>query len=184
MAESVTSLTAAIASGDTEAFAQFYEDWFDELYAYARSATRRDESFCLDLIQDVMLKVIRHLPPIDSEPALRLWLRRVVANTARDRFRTESRRLRREQRHADARPEVTETADTNDELEVRLKWLRDELTSMDDELAELITARHRFGWTMARIGAVFGLHPSAADGRTRRATTALKRKAREVFDEP
>ncbi|MCA9310141.1 MAG: RNA polymerase sigma factor [Phycisphaerales bacterium] len=178
-------MTAAIASGDTEAFARFYERWFDELYNYARSATRRDESFCLDLVQDVMLKVIRNLPPLDAEPVLRLWLRRVLVNTARDRFRTEARRRAREERHAGQRPEaVDDTAPPEEEeLQRQLNWLRTELQSMDHALADLITARHRFGWTLARIGATFGLHPSAVDGRTRRATAALQRKATEAFDE-
>ena len=179
-------MTAAIASGDTEAFARFYERWFDELYTYARTVTRRDESFCLDLIQDVMLKVIRHLPPIDAEPALRLWLRRVVVNAAHDHFRAEARRRRREERHAATRAEhVAPHSDADaDSLQHQLAWLRTELQSMDVALADLMTARHRFGWTLARIGLVFGLHPSAVDGRTRRAAANLQRKATEVFDEP
>src|SRR5690606_3993650 len=58
-ADNDTSLqtTSAIARGDTEAFAQFYEIWFDRLVHMTRSITGRDESFCLDVTQDAMLRI-------------------------------------------------------------------------------------------------------------------------------
>ena len=52
-------LTALIARGDERAFATFYELWFDRALALARSISRRDESFCLDVVQDCMLRVVR-----------------------------------------------------------------------------------------------------------------------------
>ena len=36
MAESVRDMTSAIASGDTEAFARFYEQWFDVAFCETR----------------------------------------------------------------------------------------------------------------------------------------------------
>src|SRR4051812_27498718 len=41
-------LTAALAAGEERAVETFYQRYFDWLYAQARRATRRDESFCLD----------------------------------------------------------------------------------------------------------------------------------------
>ena len=180
MADCVTSLTAAIASGNTEAFARFYDAWFDELYAYARRASGRDEAFCLDLVQDVMMKVIKRLRPMPTEQALRLWLRRVVVSTMIDTLRSEKRRAARESRYAESRAGQDAPAMADAE---RLGWLTNELASMDDALADLMVARHRFGWTLSRIGEVFGLTPGLVDGRTRREAERLRRRAAEVFDD-
>ena len=94
----VRSLTEAIASGNTEAFATFYRAWFDTMYAQARGASGRDESFCLDVVQDAMLRVIKSVPAMESADDLRRWLRVVVQSCAYDRFRAETRRKAREQR--------------------------------------------------------------------------------------
>ena len=172
----IGKLTAAIASGDTEAFGRFYETWFDFMYAQARRATGRDEATCLDIVQDAMMKVIHSIRPFDEEARFRPWLRAVVINCAYDRLRSESRRIAREQ-----------TASTNktetdiEELEDRLAWLRGELASMDEHSTRLIIMRHRFGWTLQQIGAAVGLSPGAVDGRLRRTLSTLRKKGSETF---
>ena len=75
MAESVRDMTSAIASGDTEAFARFYEQWFDVAFCETRRVLGRDEEFCLDVVQEAMMRVIRSIKPIDDETGLRKWLR-------------------------------------------------------------------------------------------------------------
>ena len=60
-------LTAAIARGDPTAFGRFYELWFDPALALARSISGRDESFCLDVVQDCMLRVVRSMKPLATE---------------------------------------------------------------------------------------------------------------------
>src|SRR5262245_41491413 len=52
-------LTAALAAGNEDAVETFYRRYFDWLYAQARRATRRDESFCLDVVQDAVLRIMR-----------------------------------------------------------------------------------------------------------------------------
>ncbi|MGK0202373.1 MAG: DNA-directed RNA polymerase specialized sigma24 family protein, partial [Planctomycetota bacterium] len=51
------SLTGRIAAGDESAFAEFYEAWFVSTLALSRAISRRDEAWCLDVVQDVMLTV-------------------------------------------------------------------------------------------------------------------------------
>lgn len=89
-------MTSAIASGDAEAFASFYEAWFDRMYQMAHSITGRDESFCLDVTQDAMLRVVRSMRAMATEEDLRRWLLRVTHTAALDRLRAEARRARRE----------------------------------------------------------------------------------------
>jgi RNA polymerase sigma factor (sigma-70 family) len=176
---SVREVTAAIASGDTEAFAHLFREKFSEMYAEARRATGRDESFCLDVVQEAMLRVIRSMKVMDTEQRMRAWLRVVVQSCAYDRLRAEARRLRRERAAAQDRPE----SQADDGLEERLEWLRGELTGLDDRQAQLLLMRYRLGWTLQRIGSVLGLKPGAVDGRLGRAVSILRRRARETFDE-
>ncbi len=170
--------TSAIASGDSEAFAHFYRAWFDRAYADARRATGRDESFCLDVVQDAMIRVVRSMKAMDSEAQLRNWLRVVVQSCPYDRLRKEARQKRREEARA------ARSLDEPDSLlEDRLAWLRRELAGSDSQGTRLLLMRYRLGWTLERIGWVVGLAPGAVDGRLRRAAGELREKARESFDE-
>lgn len=175
--EAVSDLTRAIASGDTEAFARFYDRWFDAMYAEARRVTRRDEAFCLDVVQDAMLRVIRGMKPLDTESRLHCWVRRVVHSCALDRLRADLRRARRDAAHR------TSQAPQREELQDRLDWLRKQLNGLDEPSFDLLLMRHRFGWTLARIGRILGLTPGAVDGRLNRITERLRREAEERFDE-
>lgn len=175
--DAILRLTTAIASGDSEAFGRFYQDWFDFAYAQARRATRRDEATCLDIVQDAMMKVIRSIRPFEEEARFRPWLRAVINSCAYDRLRAEARRRDRELK-ADKQPTASHQANDLDE---RLTWLRSELANMDGMGLELLTMRHRFGWTLARIGAAVGLSPGAVDGRIARTMAELRRRGRQAL---
>lgn len=175
MIESVRDLTAATASGDTEAFARLYRGWFDRVFAMARRATGRDEAFCLDVVQDTMMRVIRSIRPMDTDEELAAWLSTVARSCAYDRLRAESRRRRRERSAARGR----EVTDDDHELAHRLHWLRRELAGLDLEKQRLLVLRHKLGWTLERIGQVVGLRPGAVDGRLSRTVDSLREKAEE-----
>ena len=181
----VRSLTEAIASGNTEAFATFYQRWFDTMYAQARSASGRDESFCLDVVQDAMLRVIKSVPSMASDDDLRRWLRVVVQSCAYDRFREETRRRSREQRAVAMRASNHSNGEVGAEERTvdRIRWLERELRSLEDRDVQLLLMRHRFGWTLKRIGRTMGMKPGAVDGRIRRVLGKLRRRAKEQSDE-
>jgi RNA polymerase sigma factor (sigma-70 family) len=174
--ESTRQLTGAIASGDTETFARFYRRWIDRMYAEARRVTGRDESFCLDVVHDAMIRVMESIRPMENEAALWGWLRLVVRSCAFDRLRRQARRRRREQAAGAA-------AVSRDDLEDRLTWLRRELAQLGERETALLTMRHRFGWTLRQIASAAGLKPGAVDGRLRRALAALRRRAEEAFND-
>lgn len=177
MERSVNELTTAIASGDPDAFAAFFREYFEHMFRDAKRLTGRDESFCLDVVQDAMVRVVRSLKPMSTEEHLRRWLRAVVGACAFDRLRAESRRTRRE--HA---ADLSKARGAEDESE-RLDWLRRELAQMDTPRAGLLTLRFRLGWTLQRIGSALGLSAGAVDGRISRALSDLRDKAREEFDD-
>ena len=175
MPEQLQDQLARIASGDGEAFARFYDEWFGFVLGQARRAARGDEHASADLVQDVMMKFIRKTPVLDSPAALGAWLKRAVFSTAFDRAESESRRKKRELSR-----EVQTGNELRDENSAdRLGWLRRELGLIDAEAGDLLAQRFAFGRTLAQIGLAVGLSPSAVDGRIGRTLRALHRRARE-----
>lgn len=174
----IKRLTASIASGDTEAFGRFYDDWFDRSLAEAKRCTRRDESFCLDVVQDAMMRVITSMKPIPSEAALKRWMQVVIRSCAYDCIRSEQRRKLRE--IASSKQEALNVTDEKPEQE--LKWLHEQIIQLDNADVKLLIMRHRFGWTLTRIGSTLGLKHGTVDRKLRRIINKLKRKARKDFD--
>ena len=171
-------LTAAIASGSTEAFAVFYESWFDRCLESTMRMTGFDEPTALDIVQDTMMKVATQLPRFDEERQLRAWLDRVLLNCARDRIRAESRRRRREQRPVGAALEHL----SREELEA----LDRHLESLDDQQRTILHLRFVLGWSLQKIGATLRLGgPGSIDGRIRRALERLRNEyqSEEVDDD-
>lgn len=167
-----------MADGREEAVEVFYRRYFDRLYAEARRSTRRDEAFCLDVVQEAVLRVIRSVRRVESAGQFHAWLNLVVRTTALDLLRSEKRRGVREA--------VTVPAESHDESDQgdrgeQIAWLRREIGLMDPELVRLIELRFEERWTLARIGARLGLSVGTIDGRLRRALQHLRDRAREDF---
>lgn len=160
--QDVRQLTRAIARGDRDAFAQLYTQKFDFALAVARRASRLDESACLDIVHDAMIRVIRSIRPIDTAAALDAWLARVVTSAAYDHLRAEHRRRRREAAALATKPPDSTAPDHADE---RLEHLRAELAHLDRHAAELLDLRFRAGMTLEAIGRRLGLTPGAVHGR-------------------
>ncbi len=169
--------TRAIAAGDEAAFAAFYAVWFAPTLAMAKAASRRDESFCLDVVQDVMLAVCRRLPALRDERALRAWMAKATCRSVVDRGRAESRRRRREHEVA-ATSEVGEAIDVVLDAEQRA-WLATALGELPLVEQKLLSARFEPGGSVTAAGAALGLSPDAAHGRLRRVLSRLRERARE-----
>ncbi len=177
MPQTTPQLTRAIASGDSEAFARFYEQWFNRMFTWAFTA-HRDEDFALDVVQDAMMRVIRNIPTLDNEAILARWLRLTVQSCACDAIRREIRLKKRERNST--QPDL---APQSEDLAEQLEWLQDELRAMQPELAGLLIMRHRWQWTLHRIGTALGIGTGAADRRVRTAELHLQERAKEVFDD-
>lgn len=172
-------LTTSMAAGDERAVEVFYRRYFDFLYAQARKITGRDESFCLDVVQDAVLRIIRTIHPVKVEQQLLSWMRLVVRTTALDQFRSEQRRGKREAM-------VIEFHSCDDFPyglfdHEHFDWLKTQMQKFDPELVHLIELRFEKKWTLARIGELLGLSTGAIDGKLRRAVQELQRRALEEF---
>lgn len=181
-AASTRALCAAIAAGDPAAFAVFYDAWFDATFALARAFARRDESFHLDVVQDVMLKVVRSLPVLATEAAVSAWMARAVCSTVVDRLRSEQRRERRERRAAAERSDVDDCVPWRGlQAGERTAWLRDRLLELPGVERKLVEARFFGDGSVAAAGQALGLSADAAQGRLRRCLLRLRRAAMEWF---
>jgi len=164
-----------MAAGDAAAVEVFYRRYFPSLYTQAQRATRRDEAFCLDVVQESVLRIIRSIRPVASEAQLMAWLQLVVRTTAYDLLRAERRRRVRE-----ALVPVGAPADPAPDVE-QLAWLKDQIERLDPQLVHLIELRFTHQWTLARMAECLGLPLGTIDGRLRRALGQLRQRARETL---
>jgi RNA polymerase sigma factor (sigma-70 family) len=167
-----------MAAGDCDAIARFYGQHFEMMFLEARNASRRDEQFCLDVVQEAMLKVIRSIRPMDAELQLTTWTRRLVRNATYDQLRTEIRRRKREARSA-ARPNELSKKEL-EALEAQATWLASELEEMAADKSYLLIARYGWGWSLRQIGADLGISAGTVDARIRRLLRRLRQRYRET----
>ncbi|HTI98815.1 MAG TPA: sigma-70 family RNA polymerase sigma factor [Dongiaceae bacterium] len=88
---SVAVLTRALARGDEPAFRQFYAAYFDRLLRYLLVVCAGDETAAREALQQTLVRVVRHVKPMETEAQFWNWLT-VLARSARA---DESRRQRR-----------------------------------------------------------------------------------------
>ncbi|MCC5787466.1 MAG: RNA polymerase sigma factor [Phycisphaerales bacterium] len=173
MPDETARLTTAAASGDDRAFAALYRAWFDRALALAYRLTGRDESFCLDVVQDAMLRAARKVPPGLDEDAFRRWLTRVVHTCALDRLRAERRRLRRESL-GHGRPGDGEDHARGVELDERIEQLRAAIARLEPDDRSLLLLRFVRGCTLDQAAGANGITGGAAHGRIRRLLKRLR----------
>lgn len=169
-ADPTEGLSRAIINGDAEAFARFYEEWFDHALRAAQSRSRRDESFCLDVTQEVMLRAARAMPVLRSRADAHRWILTLVRSAMVDALRAESRRLRRELRHAERLAARDAPLDAGE----RIAWLRAQVSLLSDEEQHLLARRFAAGDALDRAGQLSGISAGAAHGRIRRLLARLK----------
>jgi RNA polymerase sigma factor (sigma-70 family) len=170
----IAAMTAAMAAGDERSIELFYRRYFDRLYGMARRAGGRDEAFCLDVVQESVLRVLRNVRRVSEEAQLVAWLGLVVRTTAYDLLKSENRRRRREAVVAVGADAVVTTSESDEE---RIAWLGRQIARMDPAVVRAIDLRYSRGWTLARVANALGISIGSVDGRLRRALHTLRSMA-------
>lgn len=176
------SITGRIAAGDERAFADFYEAWFASTLALARATSRRDEAWCLDVVQDVMLRAARRMPALDSDERLGAWMTRAVVNAVVDRSRADARRTRRERQVADLAPTLADEPWFELAEGERQQWLAQSVAALPSTEQALLQARFGGASSVTAAADALGISPDAAHGRLRRALDKLRRTAAEWWN--
>lgn len=127
------------------------------------------------------MTVVRKMPGLATEEALRAWMTRTVMNAVTDRTRSEARRRRREQAAAEA--VVTAVREPWLDLcdQERLSWLSASVADLPVAEQALLQARFGGTTTVAHEAGVLGISSDAAHGRLRRALDKLRHKAAELW---
>src|SRR6516225_9760740 len=91
-APSIESLTGRMASGEEEAYREFYGLYFDRLLRYLLVLTHNEES-AREALQLTLVRVVRHAKRFRSEEALWSWLTVLARSSVVDEGRKAGRYL-------------------------------------------------------------------------------------------
>lgn len=169
-------VTRAVHAGSRDALGEIYDRCAEPVVDFVMRATARDESFALDCLQEMFMRLAAHPPIADSMQELLAWMRVASLNVARNRIVSEERRTRRERGVARARPEAVAA-----ETSVAEAGVADDARDLErilahigaDELA-LARLRHVEGLRIAAIARAVGATPRAVESALRRLVTRLR----------
>jgi RNA polymerase sigma-70 factor, ECF subfamily len=89
----IQELTCGMASGSESAYRQFYESYFDRLYRQLLYLSGGNEDLTRDLVQTVLLRVVRYIKVFHNERVLWAWLRQVCRSCHVDWLRRNGHEL-------------------------------------------------------------------------------------------
>ena len=159
-------VTRAVRSGSREALAEIYDRCAEEVVVSVERATRRDESFALDCLQEMLMRLAAHPPVVDSHAALMAWMRVAALNVARNMIVSEQRRRRREGAVVSA-PDRGAGYEGRESLDAILRQL-------DEDERTLVRLRHVEGMRIKTIAQAIGATPQAIESTIRRAIGRLR----------
>jgi RNA polymerase sigma factor (sigma-70 family) len=171
----------SLARGDHAALSALYESWFPRALGLARTMTRRDEAFCLDVVQETFVRVIDHAPrlaQLAGHDDLDRWMAAVVRSAAIDLLRRDLRRAAREA----ASQRRTETVLLNDS-HASVAELQSLIAALHPDDQELLMLRFGRGATLDGAARAVGTTIGAAYGRIRRSLQKLGKNLQEVDHE-
>ena len=160
--------------GDREALNQLVGQILPEVFALARSLRPEDPDI-EDLVQDVMVRLLRNLKVLRDPERLRAYLGRIVRNMAYDRIR---HRKKTESIEGD----VPVASDPSAELvrEDQVKKVRQALAKLSSLDREIVVLRHWAGKSYQEIAKQLGVTLSVVQTRLFRARKALAKELRGV----
>jgi len=172
----IMQVARAASRGDERALGELYERRFGAVFVAAKRATGRDEQFCMDVVQEAFLRVLRGagaLRRMRDEEHLDRWLVCLANTAALDLLRAERRRRVREEKAA--RQSVEGAADDGGE---RIARLERQLTALPAEDRALLRLRWA-GMTLGVVAEAVGATVGSVQGRLRRAAAALSSQMKE-----
>lgn len=172
----------AVRAGSRDALAEMYDRCADQVVATVRRITRRDESFALDCMQEMFMKLAANPPVVDTHAALMAWMRLAALNAARNALLSESRRRRREdavRRHETHGADEAGGRDRGHDREHALDHeldheLESALAGLDSEERALLRLRHVERMGIASIARAVGATPRAVESTLRRLMARLR----------
>lgn len=172
----LVTLTQRMAAGDDAAFADFHAAYAPRLFRYLVVCHHGDEQTAADVLQDTLIRVVRHVRRFDDERVFWDWLTRLARTASADHGRKGGRYLRFLDRFWHSRPEVTPPGE--DELASALDQA---LALLADEDASLLRAKYHEQQSQRDLAERFGVSEEAIESRLRRARGSLKTLAFQIL---
>lgn len=171
-ARDLPRLTAAMARGEDEAWAEFNRTYGPAIFRQLLALTRGDHDLANDALQRTYLRVAKHVRPCESEPMFKAWLRTVARSALSDcwrRRRSFADLLFRRQQEP---PELTDP--TGDDR------MMEELDAALARLAEaersLLESKYLSGLDVRTLADRLAITPKAVESRLTRARESLRRE--------
>jgi RNA polymerase sigma factor (sigma-70 family) len=168
----VRAMTRGIRQGREDAFDAFYSGYADRMYRYLLVSAKGDEERARDVLQDALLRVVRHLPPLDAPEDLWRYLTVLMHSAIVDQ-------VRRAARHpgpiAAGGESAAESEDRADDRMFTL--LNDALAALPADDRRIVEEHYFRGATQAEIA---GRIESSLKGLGMR-FTRLRRRMREFI---
>jgi RNA polymerase sigma factor (sigma-70 family) len=106
------ALVALAQDGDSSAFAELYERYFDRIYDFLARMVR-DRAEAADLAQDTFLRAMSSLGTLQQGASFKSWLYTIARNTALNRLERASRTRPLERTNADGEAVDYDVVDTD-----------------------------------------------------------------------
>lgn len=87
----VQRVTAAMRDGSEDAYTEFYQAYFDRLYRHLLVLAQGSEPLARDLVQAVLLRIVRYIQPFQVERAFWAWLKQLARSCHIDHLRRAGR---------------------------------------------------------------------------------------------
>lgn len=175
-ASPVATLTQRMAAGDDAAFGEFHAAYAPRLFRYLIVCRRGDEQSAADVLQDTLIRVVRHARRFDDERTFWDWLTRLARTAAADHGRKGGRYQRFLERFWHTQPEVMPPGDH--ELAEALDAAIEQLPPDD---AALLRAKYHDQQSQRDLARHNGLSEEALESRLRRARATLKQLAFQIL---
>ncbi len=163
-------VTRAVRGGSREALAEIYDRCANDVVTLLERSTHRDESFALDCLQEMFMKLAANPPIVDTHATLLAWMRVTALNVARTAIVAENRRHRRDAAHA----AVEVYDEVHDEAPATRQALAEITRQLDEHERMLLRLRHLEGMRIRSIAVALGATPQAIESALRRIVARLR----------
>lgn len=169
--QSVAELTAAMKRGDETAWRSFHRLYFDRLFRYQIVLHRGNEDRAADVLQQTMLRVVRHIRRFNDDGVFWSWLTCLSRCAAADEGRRRSRRLVWVEQWAHS---MEMRQGGGEHLELQLSHLEHCLAALSKEERQLVEGKYFERKSYVDLAEQFGISAKAIESRLARLREKLR----------
>lgn len=177
--QQANKLLEGCKAGDTTAQQQLFEAYFGVLLGIGLRYTN-DREEAKDLLQEAFVKIFKHIDQLAYNQHLENWMKRIMINTAIDRYR--------KQVTTPDTVDIDQVPEPGEPEEASQNLTQQELLQLIQELPEgyrtIFNLYAIEGYSHKEIAAEFGINEGTSKSQVARARNMLQTKVREYLANP